>query len=82
MSESKLITVVCYANFCRSPVAEIILRNRFKGKLRVTSAGISPLNGTSMDKRSEEFLKKDNFDFDTHIQKVFQAINSREFIVF
>ena len=69
MSESKLITVVCYANYCRSPVAEILLKDRFKDKLRVTSAGISPLNGTSMDKRSEKFLKRNNLDFDTHIPK-------------
>ena len=49
------ICVVCIANYCRSPVAEVILKNRFED-YKISSAGINPLYDGGMDLRSRNFL--------------------------
>ncbi len=65
------ITVVCFANYCRSPVAEVILKERFKDKFIVRSAGLRPLPDADMDHRSKEFLHRNGYSFDIHIpQKI------------
>tara|TARA_B100000963_G_C22501494_1_gene614022 strand:+ start:88 stop:519 length:432 start_codon:yes stop_codon:yes gene_type:complete len=50
------ITVVCYANYCRSPVAEILLREKLSENFVVESAGLNPMFGKGMDQRSQHFL--------------------------
>ena len=63
------IVFVCYANYCRNPVAEYLLKSFGDENLNVTSAGIDPIAIPSMDPRSMEFLKKNNIDFDIHSPK-------------
>lgn len=51
--EKKIVVLVCYANFCRSPVAEILLRDKFGSeKYNFISAGIHPIKKVGMDDRS------------------------------
>ena len=52
----KKICVVCFANYCRSPVAEQLLYERFQPKYEVISAGIKPMIAADMDARSRNFL--------------------------
>jgi len=49
------VTVVCIANYCRSPVAEQVLNKKFE-EINFTSAGISPIPESNMDRRSRNFL--------------------------
>ena len=46
------------ANFCRSPVAEFLLNQRFKDLVEIKSAGIIQFDEVGMDKRSIEFLSQ------------------------
>ena len=63
------VGVVCLANYCRSPVAKELLRNKFKNSLRVDSAGINPFVSAGMDARSNDFLTSLDviFAMDTHV---------------
>ncbi len=78
----KSIGVVCFANYCRSPVAEVLLKNRFNNSLKISSAGINPIVTAGMDPRSINFLKKNNQSFEIHnpkrIDKTF--INSSDIV--
>tara|TARA_X000000950_G_C13790364_1_gene609094 strand:- start:765 stop:1187 length:423 start_codon:yes stop_codon:yes gene_type:complete len=77
------ITVVCFANYCRSPVAEVILKERFKDKFIVRSAGLRPFPGLDMDKRSRDFLLQHGYSFDTHIpQKITLSMINESKLVF
>jgi protein-tyrosine-phosphatase len=38
------ILFVCYANLCRSPLAELIAGTRFPGRIEARSAGVAPGN--------------------------------------
>ena len=70
MSKSKkLFCIVCVANYCRSPVAEIMLKKRFGHRYEFFSAGISPISMPSMDPRSLKFLKDNNIDHAFHTPK-------------
>lgn len=55
--QKKQILVVCIANYCRSPVASEILKNRFGDKYTISSAGTIQYAETGMDPRSHEYLK-------------------------
>ena len=59
-SSNKKIVVVCFANYCRSPVAEYLLKNKYKN-YEISSAGIRPLAMSTMDKRSVSFLNEQGF---------------------
>ena len=60
------ICVVCFANYCRSPVAEQLLQKRFKGKLNVISATFA--SKPEMD-QSKIFLKAELMMLKFTIQK-------------
>ena len=66
---NKSFCIVCIANYCRSPVAEYLLRERFKDKYEFFSAGISPIAAPSMDSRSIKFLKENSIDHNFHTPK-------------
>ena len=57
------------ANYCRSPVAENLLKNRFGHEYEFFSAGISPISQPSMDARSLSFLKELNVNHEFHTPK-------------
>lgn len=61
--------IVCIANYCRSPVVENFLKDRFKDKYEFFSAGISPISMPNMDPRSLNFLKENNINHALHTPK-------------
>lgn len=65
----KSFCIVCLANYCRSPVAENLLKKRFMNKYEFISAGISPISLPNMDPRSLKFLKNNNVIHNFHIPK-------------
>ena len=69
IDEQRSVGLVCLANYCRSPVAEVILKNKFKNSLKVDSAGINPMVSASMDSRSVNYLKENNIVFEVHNPK-------------
>tara|TARA_B100001248_G_scaffold248940_1_gene221681 strand:- start:29306 stop:29752 length:447 start_codon:yes stop_codon:yes gene_type:complete len=69
IDEQRSISFVCLANYCRSPVAKMILKDKFKNLLKVDSAGINPMVSAGMDLRSFEYLKENNISFDVHNPK-------------
>jgi|TARA_Y200000002_G_scaffold381919_1_gene397301 protein-tyrosine-phosphatase len=69
IEEKKSIGFVCLANYCRSPVAKTILKNKFKDSLKVDSAGINPMVSAGMDSRSIDYLKENNIAHEIHNPK-------------
>lgn len=63
----KQICVVCFANYCRSPVAERILQFILESKgITVISAGLNPIPKPNMDQRSVNFLLKNKYSTAPH----------------
>lgn len=58
----KILVFVCTGNTCRSPMAEIIMKNKLKyagiTDIRVTSAGLSATDGEKMSKNSAKALRE------------------------
>ena len=69
MVARKSFCIVCIANYCRSPVAENLLKKRYKNKYEFFSAGISPISLPNMDARSLNFLKENNAIHNFHTPK-------------
>jgi protein-tyrosine phosphatase len=62
----KKICVVCIANYCRSPVAERILKKTLSFNFDVSSAGLDPIPKPGMDERSNNFLLNGGYDTRPH----------------
>lgn len=65
----KKIIILCYANYCRSPVAESIFRNFNLKKIQFSSRGLIQFDKFHMDPRSQEFLEKAQIPFKSHMPK-------------
>ena len=65
----KSFCIVCIANYCRSPVAENLLKKRFGQKYEFFSAGIAPISLPSMDPRSLKFLQENDANHSFHTPK-------------
>ena len=66
IDDQRSISFVCLANYCRSPVAKVLLQNKFKNFLKVNSAGINPMISAGMDLRSVNYLKEHNCFCEIH----------------
>jgi protein-tyrosine phosphatase len=61
------ILVVCAGNICRSPTAEYILKDKLQNKaIRVSSAGLTALEGKSADAIAVELVRHQNIDMSAH----------------
>jgi protein-tyrosine-phosphatase len=71
----KLVTCVCTANVCRSPMAEALLRHALAAEeeplrsLEVTSAGVAAWDGDAPSANSVRALKKVGLDVTPHLSK-------------
>lgn len=71
-TKSKLVTCVCTANVCRSPMAEALLRHALAahepplGTLQVVSAGVAAWDGDGPSANSVRALKKVGLDISSH----------------
>ena len=65
------IEVVCYANYCRSPVFAAMLNQINPKKINATSSGINPMHKLHMDPRSSEYLLSKNINANSHIPRKF-----------
>lgn len=68
-SEKKIITIVCYANYCRSPVIKKILESTDTGNYIFDSAGIIQFSSNSMDPRSVNYLNQIGINRTEHVPK-------------
>lgn len=63
------VGVICFANFCRSPVAEKILAHKSLNNITFKSFGIDPMITGNMDMRSADFLKSKGINDYSHMPK-------------
>jgi len=61
--------IVCVGNICRSPMAEIMLRQRLGGRLRVESAGLAALAGAPIDPQAEAVLGMHGLSGSGHVAR-------------
>ena len=80
--EVKSISFVCLANYCRSPVAKMLFKKKFKNLIKVDSAGINPMVSAGMDLRSVDYLKENLIDYQIHNPKKIDKkfINSSDIV--
>ncbi|TKC85870.1 low molecular weight phosphotyrosine protein phosphatase [Trinickia terrae] len=63
----KNILVVCHANICRSPAAELLFRaRRPHGQIRFHSAGLKACDGASIDSTMQRLLAHQGIDSSDH----------------
>ena len=63
------VLILCFANYCRSPVAEKILKDLFKNNIYFSSYGIQPKVDVCMDIRSKSFLEDINISDQEHFPR-------------
>ena len=75
----KNITIVCFANYCRSPVAEKLLQSILPiDQFSVSSAGVIDFERNEMDPRSRKFLASKKIKNNTHQCKVLTNLNVKK----
>lgn len=60
------ILVVCIGNICRSPMAEVLLRQQLSPALQVSSAGLSALVSHPADDHAIALMQADGLDLTAH----------------
>lgn len=81
-TSNKTYGVVCYANYCRSPVAEFFLKERFKHH-NIYSAGLSPMVAATMDPRSLKYLSSQYKNIPIHTpQKINKILIDKSEVIF
>ena len=65
----KNVIILCYANYCRSPVAESIFKNFDLNEISFCSRGLIQFNKFHMDPRSQKFLESEQIPFKNHLPK-------------
>jgi len=72
------ILVVCVGNICRSPTAEVMLRDRLREKgMVIESAGLAALVGQPIDPMAESVLARNGLTGDGHVaRQISQAMLS------
>ncbi|OHU90691.1 MULTISPECIES: low molecular weight protein-tyrosine-phosphatase [Pseudoalteromonas] len=61
------VLMVCAGNICRSPTAEYLLKSKLAGKnIKVSSAGLTALEGKSADAIAQELAKEQGIDMSEH----------------
>lgn len=79
MSDRYTVTVVCTGNICRSPIAEVLLREAFEEaglaeQVHVDSAGTGDWHlGHDMDHRARAVLESSGHTFGLHAARQFAA---------
>ena len=73
---------VCYANYCRSPVAEKIFNSYKLANLQAESGGITQFYANQMDPRSKKYLEGAGIQDYSHIPKMIQqkSIDQADYI--
>lgn len=87
--EKNLITVVCTANICRSPMAEVLLRHALQAEqeplksLEVVSAGVSAFSGEPASLNSVKAVKSVGLDLTRHNSQIIShSLIERSFAIF
>lgn len=67
----KRVLIVCKGNICRSPMAEVILRERLKASeaVSIESAGLAAMTGYPMDPSAARVLAMHGLDGGTHVAR-------------
>ena len=60
------ILVVCVGNICRSPIGEALLKDHFREKKQVASAGVQAMVGNPADATSLELMDLQGIDASSH----------------
>ena len=69
MDNKPEIIIVCAANYCRSPVLERLLSERFSNSIVFSSAGLTPFPQADMDPRSRKFLEMKGMQPGIHVPR-------------
>ena len=70
---------VCFANYCRSPVAEQLMQE-IQRKIQYYFSRDKPLNKPEMDPRSRNFLLQKIDGIDMHNQRISRQIVENQFL--
>ena len=76
------ILVVCVGNICRSPMAEVLLKQRYPHK-NIDSAGVGALVGHPADPAALEIMTAQQLDISNHVAKqIDEALAKKADIIF
>lgn len=80
------VAFVCLGNICRSPMAEVIMRQRLLDRkitgLNVTSRGTGDWNlGQPPHEGTQDILTKNDIPFDNMISELFKADDDFDYII-
>jgi len=67
------VLIVCIANICRSPVAEVLLKHKLNEDFNISSAGVYAREYETMDPRSIKYLESKNLSNFFHLSKIISS---------